>query len=350
MSDSNDDANGELPISSQPAHYEEWRGGGQTDERYHLERDESTAFRPAHDSAQVGSIKEQDADNAIPPPQILSTTDAPPWLSNNTSTRRRKKPRGMPKRPLSAYNIFFQTQRPIVLSSADNHVDGKGVGFANLARIIGAQWKEIDDVERAKYDQLADEDTARYRLEMDAYHDWKRKQNLYQHDDNMQQLAPPDDPVTKNHQNFLILDYDEPPPVTNSRLASFLTSPLHARLPDSEAQSSVYNVFDHSSHHFDSQHSYQSAWYRRDYSNGAAATGRRIAPLSVDALPIPQGVTITLPDHTGVERLYTVDYRLYVMTRREAREYMQRLRDIPRLGVPEIEPRAPWDAVIPRRF
>ena len=104
-----------------------------------------------------------------------------------------KKPKDMPKRPLSAYNLFFRDERERLLSSGpggDKKTDdsdaaasgpkGKGkrskktsgIGFANLAKTIAARWKELDNQVKAPYEKIAaaekkvyDEAVAGWRIE-----------------------------------------------------------------------------------------------------------------------------------------------------------------------------------------
>merc|ERR1712226_695704 len=50
-----------------------------------------------------------------------------------------------PKRPLSAYNLFFKDQRIKLLGLDD---DGKGekekkIGFAEMAKVISSKWKTL---------------------------------------------------------------------------------------------------------------------------------------------------------------------------------------------------------------
>ena len=72
-----------------------------------------------------------------------------------------------PKRPLSAYNIFFQRERKALLNA-----QGK-VGFAAMAKTISAKWKKMDAAEKEPLTQLAKADSARYQREMKV---WKSQQ------------------------------------------------------------------------------------------------------------------------------------------------------------------------------
>lgn len=70
-----------------------------------------------------------------------------------------------PKRPLSAYNLFFQHERRVILEgiTSDPQASHPGskprrshgkIGFAALARTIAAKWKTIDEATLAHYEQL----------------------------------------------------------------------------------------------------------------------------------------------------------------------------------------------------
>ena len=85
---------------------------------------------------------------------------------------RSKRPKDYPRRPLSAYNIFFREARAQLL--ADRQAQGKNagekIGFEKMAKTIGKHWKELPAAELESFKLSAQKDTERYRREMDAYH------------------------------------------------------------------------------------------------------------------------------------------------------------------------------------
>jgi len=83
-----------------------------------------------------------------------------------------KRPTDYPRRPLSAYNIFFREARAELLTEqarSDNVADTT-MGFENIAKTIGAKWKGLSADDLKRYKEEAQVDTERYRREMDAYH------------------------------------------------------------------------------------------------------------------------------------------------------------------------------------
>lgn len=65
-----------------------------------------------------------------------------------------------PKRPLTAYNIFFKDKRQEILRR------GSSGGFAALARNIAGMWKLVSPETKAQYLSRAAEDKQRYQREM----------------------------------------------------------------------------------------------------------------------------------------------------------------------------------------
>lgn len=91
-----------------------------------------------------------------------------------------KKPKEYPRRPLSAYNLFFQHERQNLITIRDQKAipfekkEGIG-GFAGLARSIASKWKDLDENSRTLFDDKAKIDRARYKAEVKL---WKSKHSL----------------------------------------------------------------------------------------------------------------------------------------------------------------------------
>ncbi|KAG7360201.1 HMG high mobility group box-containing protein [Nitzschia inconspicua] len=72
---------------------------------------------------------------------------------------RKVKPKGFPKRPLSAYNWFFKEERKKVLN----------LDFQSMGRVISARWRNTTPEQRKQFEELAKVDTERYKKEVQIY-------------------------------------------------------------------------------------------------------------------------------------------------------------------------------------
>lgn len=115
---------------------------------------------------------------------LLSSPKAPPNVAHlyrdEAATKKPKnwkKPKDMPRRPLSAYNLFFKSERQRIVASISEGPNprlgrsGKavGIGFAGLARDIASKWKVLDNAEKSVFEEQAKVEKLRYRQEMSVW-------------------------------------------------------------------------------------------------------------------------------------------------------------------------------------
>jgi HMG (high mobility group) box len=114
--------------------------------------------------------------------------NAPESANANKARKIRKKPKDQPKRPLSAYNIFFKEERQRILDeipeqSADAADEAKPpvkrrkrnrnphgkIGFESLAKVIGQRWQGLTSEKLEYYKHQSETDKERYRKAMTEY-------------------------------------------------------------------------------------------------------------------------------------------------------------------------------------
>ena len=103
-------------------------------------------------------------------------------LFSASGGRRKKKPNGMPKRPLSAYNCYFQVERARLMqkgqeTNGPNILPSGKIGFEELGKIIGKKWKSLPEAEKQRFHDLAAKDNDRYHKEMEAWREKHKDEN-----------------------------------------------------------------------------------------------------------------------------------------------------------------------------
>lgn len=156
--------------------------------------------------------------------------------SNGAKKRSWKKPADKPKRPLSAYNLFFKAERARLISggtsSTSNDDSNAGdakrkhrkthgkIGFAALAQNIAGKWKTLSAKDRRPFEQKAAVEKARYRKELEAWQQVQKEKKLNEPAGTANEDAPtgnhsssnnavPDSPVSSSDAAQSSIDNDK---------------------------------------------------------------------------------------------------------------------------------------------
>mmetsp|Transcript_16761 Transcript_16761/g.23300 ORF Transcript_16761/g.23300 Transcript_16761/m.23300 type:complete len:293 (-) Transcript_16761:381-1259(-) len=106
--------------------------------------------------------------------------------------KRRKKAKGAPKRPLSAYNVFFQKERRRLVLEAVEEESSKAspeqiaewlksgrdrphrkshgkIGFQKLVKMVSTKWKNLPEEDKKGYKLIAQGEQIRYKEELQVW-------------------------------------------------------------------------------------------------------------------------------------------------------------------------------------
>jgi len=123
-----------------------------------------------------------------------------------------------PKRPLSAYNIFFREERQRILSDLSS-LDEEGteyatkkrrtgnngkISFSDMGKRIGQNWRNLDELSIARCRKLSEADAERYRTEMKEWTLQEENSRLFKPSPN---VTPHDEkqPVQEQYATALAL-------------------------------------------------------------------------------------------------------------------------------------------------
>lgn len=174
--------------------------------------------------------------------------------------QRRKKPKDMPRRPLSAYNLFFRAERETIIDKyeagehqADFEVPSAPKGddpklikahnaavFQAVARTIANRWKNLPHHKRTKFEEQAAVEMKKYRSRMVEYEQYmiknskitqRNEERLKQGVNSLQEKRPE---ATAAHPNPLARSNPAFSTSTHDRSPLVLPSPSVQGLPFSD--------------------------------------------------------------------------------------------------------------------
>ena len=153
----------------------------------------------------------------------------------NNNNKTNKKPRS----PISAYNIFYQTERQRLLDSAE----GKRPNFRDLAKYVSADWKKMNASDKVEYVQRAYDDKKRYARELV---EWHRQQAFHKEEETCDKAteetkAKTEEPTMSKADTHQPIPFN--PNMTEEETRSYSPEPFHATTPDWMSSSSEMHHF-----------------------------------------------------------------------------------------------------------
>jgi hypothetical protein len=205
-----------------------------------------------------------------------------------------KKPPGKPKRPLSAYNIFFQLERDRIVNDEierqftkddvakvrvvaganmpkrrDRKIHGK-IAFVDLARTIGIRWKNLSESERGIFYERAGYEKLKYDIDVAT---WIQKRNNSHKNELVKVAAKVDMRLLKDDVHLTSIDRKNYANVQNSDSTPlYSTGDIHQTTSDDDQYEAWGETED--------MHSYQSqsgAQYNDDGFDGSRGMNQRDA-------------------------------------------------------------------------
>lgn len=238
--------------------------------------------------------------------------------------RRKKKPKSLPKRPLSAYNLYFQKLRAELVESSDQKL-----GFDELGKIVGKRWRTLPEEEREVLQELAVQDSERYRREMEEH---KKRERLRKEERDVVATNPsprgypPDRTAIDNRAapTSYAPPYGSVPPQQGY-------GPPPSYPPQGPGYQGSYQPFPppppYAQRPWGSHHSpgFGQSPYHGSYGESARPMPVMMEGEPKNGRPLPPGSEVHLRDADGVLRTYSVQYSMVTMSRHEAKEYMDRI-------------------------
>lgn len=103
-------------------------------------------------------------------PKVLDSHEPQTRTRRTKDGKRKKKDPNAPKRAMSSYMHFANSERPKILKEQENLPDEQKLSFGAIGKELGIRWKGLNADDKKIYEDAASRDRERYQQEMEVYH------------------------------------------------------------------------------------------------------------------------------------------------------------------------------------